>query len=194
MTQLKTFVSEELHRKIEKISKYTATSISAVSAYVAARQIKEYHKNPKDYSYEWKRKPHVSMNQSPNNKSLSVYTTDIIRSYFETMRQGLNEKSGLLLKELVRLGVEEVLDKNKTKDKKFRFKQVSVEEKLKKHVIKYSLSTCLFEKVNEIAETIGVSVSALTSFIVTEYLIEYYPEFTKGTEKESVSVWDMLDK
>ena len=66
-------------------------------------------------------------------------------------------------------------------------------EKFKKHVVKYSLSNCLYGKVNEIADTIGISVSALTSFIVTEYLIEHYPEFIKGTDKEGLSVWDVLE-
>lgn len=193
MTQLKTVLSEELYRKIEKISNYTAASISAVSAYLAARQIKEYYQNPKDYTYRWNGKPHISMNKSPNNKSLSVYTTEILRSYFETMRQKLNAKSGILLKELVRLGVEELLDKSNSKNKEVSFLQVPDEKKFKKHVVKYSLSNCIYGKVSEIADTIGVSVSALTSFIVTEYLIEHYPEFTKGTEKEGLSVWDMLD-
>lgn len=193
MTQLKTVISEELHRKIKKISTYTATSISAASTYLAARQIKAYHQNPKDYTYMWSRKHHVSMNNSPNNKSLSVYTTEILRSYFETMYKELNEKSGILLKELVRLGTEELQERSKNKNKETHFNQMPDGEKFKKHVIKYSLSNCLYGKVNEIAETIGISVSALTSFIVTEYLIEHYPEFAKGTEKEGLSVWDMLE-
>ena len=72
MTQLKTVISEELHRKVEKISAYTATSISAVSAYLAACQIETYFQNSKEYTYQWKRRRHVSMNKSLNNKSLSV--------------------------------------------------------------------------------------------------------------------------
>lgn len=193
MIQLKTVISEELHRKIKKISDYTATSISAVSTYFAARQINAYHHNTREYTYEWKRKKHFSANKSPNNKSLSIYTTEILRSYFENMRLELNEKSGILLKELVRLGAEELHDKSKNTNKEVNFKQVSKEEKFKKHVIKYSLSNCLYRKINDIAETIGISVSALTSLIITEYLIEHYPEFTEGTEKEGLSVWDMLD-
>ena len=64
--------------------------------------------------------------------------------------------------------------------------------KFQKHALKYSLSNCLYEKLEEIAEAKGTSISALSSFIVTEYLMEHYQEYVTGTEKEDLSIWEML--
>jgi len=46
--------------------------------------------------------------------------------------------------------------------------------------------------LKEIAEAKGTSISALSSFIVTEYLMEHYQEYVAGTEKEDLSIWEML--
>jgi len=46
--------------------------------------------------------------------------------------------------------------------------------------------------LKEIAEAKGTSISALSSFIVTEYLMEHYQEYVTGTEKEDLSIWEML--
>ena len=52
-----------------------------------------------------------------------------------------------------------------------------------------SFASC---KLKEIAEAKGTSISALSSFIVTEYLMEHYQEYVAGTEKEDLSIWEML--